>query len=150
MSLAPAPENQRQLAMRPRRRPLLVLGFVLIMAALMYVQAPPNPRLSRALKDAEKHLKAYYLETPVPEGWKITGISARNGKVWVDIALPGPQAAALVKADPGKGEQTLGVHCPPRTDMVWRILSETQGIEVRGLGPGGKAVLAVDCRARLR
>ncbi|MEE9316881.1 MAG: hypothetical protein V3U48_01170 [Rhodospirillales bacterium] len=136
--------------MRPRPRPLLVLGFVLIMAALMYVQAPPNPQLSRALKDAEKHLKAYYRETPVPEGWEITGISSRNGKVWVDMVLPGSQAAALVNSAPGKGDQTLGVYCPPRTDMVWRILSETQGLEVRGLDPGGKAVLAVDCRARLR
>ncbi len=136
--------------MRPRPRPLLVLGFVLIMAALMYVQAPPNPQLSRALKDASEHLKAYYRETPVPEGWEIAGISARNGKVWVDMVLPGSEAAALVKAAPGKGDQILGVYCPPRSDMVWRILSETQGIEVRGLGPGGKAVLAVDCRARLQ
>lgn len=136
--------------MRPRARPLLVLGFVLIMAVLMYVQAPPNPQLSRALKDAEEHLKAYYLGNPVPEGWEITGISSRNGKVWVDMVLPGLEAAALVNAAPGKGDQTLGVHCPPRTDMVWRILSKTQGLEVRGWGPGGKAVLAVDCRARLR
>ena len=150
LPLAPAPENRRQLSMRPRPRPLLVLGFVLIMAALMYVQAPPNPHVSRALKDSSQRLKAYYRENPVPEGWKISEISVRDGKVWVDMVLPGPEAAALAGAAPERGGQTLGVHCPPRTDIVWRILSETQGIEIRGLGPGGKAFLAVDCRTLIR
>ena len=81
--------------MRPRPRPLLVLGFVLIMAALMYVQAPPNPQLSRALKDAAERLKAYYRGNPVPENWKISGVSTGADDVWVDFSLPGGEAAAL-------------------------------------------------------
>ena len=62
----------------------------------MYVQAPPNPQLSRALKDAEKHLNAYYRETPVPEGWEITGIFTGTDEVWVDLSLPRTEAERLV------------------------------------------------------
>ena len=132
--------------MRPRPRPLLVLAFVLVMAALMYVQAPPNPHLSRALKDSSVRLKDYYRENPVPEGWKISEISVRDGKVWVDMVLPDPEAAALARVAPEQGGQTLGVHCPPRPDIVWRLLSETQGIEIRARPTGKEPFIAVNCR----
>ncbi|MCH7865961.1 MAG: hypothetical protein IIC56_12195, partial [Proteobacteria bacterium] len=74
--------------MRPRPRPLLVLAFILIMAALLYVQAPPSPKPSRALKEAAERLKAYYREQPLPFGWKIAGIAVSEGEVWVEMVLP--------------------------------------------------------------
>ena len=133
--------------MRPRPRPLLVLGFVLIMAALMYVQAPPNPQLSRALKDAAERLKAYYRGNPVPENWKITGVSTGADDVWVDFSLPGGEAAALVQGPRDKMVETIGAQCPVRTDIVWRVLSPTQGIEIRARAAGKEPFIAVNSRA---
>ncbi len=133
--------------MRPRPRPLLVLGFVLIMATLMYVQAPPNPQLSRALKDAEKHLKAYYRENPVPENWKITGVSTGADEVWVDLSLPRTEAEALIQGPRDKTVEIIGAQCPARSDVVWRVILPDQGIEIRARPTGKEPFIAVNCRA---
>ncbi len=83
--------------MRPRPKPLMVLCFVLLMAAIMYVQSPPSPGPSRALKDAAARMKAYFPENPPPKGWQIAAISTRAGAVWVDIKLPEAEVAFLLK-----------------------------------------------------
>ena len=131
--------------MRPRPKPLMVLCFVLLMAAIMYVQSPPSPGPSRALKDAAARMKAYFPENPPPKGWQIAAISTRDGAVWVDIKLPEAEAAFLSK--PPALNQALGRQCPPKDDIVWRVLTPTQDIEIRAMVGGEKALLAVSCRA---
>ena len=129
--------------MRPRPRPLLVLAFILIMATLLYIQAPPSPKPSRALKEAAERLKAYYRERPPPVGWKIAGITVREGEVWVEMdlskSLPDMPYEAIATA--------LGGQCPIRSDIAWRVLGPDQTIEVRGKTAGQKPFVAVDCRA---
>ncbi len=129
--------------MRPRPRPLLVLAFILIMAALLYVQAPPSPKPSRALKEAAERLKAYYREQPPPVGWKIAGIAVRQGEVWVDMDLP----KAFMDTPHEAVATALGGQCPVRSDVAWRVLGPDQEIEVRGSAPTGKILAAVNCRA---
>ena len=133
--------------MRPRPKPLMVLCFVLLMAAIMYVQSPPSPGPSRALKDAAARMKAYFPENPPPKGWPIAAISTRAGAVWVDIKLPEAEAAFLSKPPSLAFNQALGRQCPPKDDIVWRVLTPTQDIEIRAMAGGEKALLAVSCRA---
>ena len=136
--------------MRPRPKPLMVLCFVLLMAAIMYVQSPPSPGPSRALKDAAARMKAYYPENPPPKGWQIAAISTRAGAVWVDMRLPEAEAAFLSKPPSLALNQTLGRQCPPKDDIVWQILTPTQDIEIRAMAGAEKALLAVSCRAQGR
>ncbi len=133
--------------MRPRPKPLMVLCFVLLMAAIMYVQSPPSPGPSRALKDAAARMKAYFPENPPPKGWQIAAISTRVGAVWVDIKLPEAEVAFLSKPPFQALNQALGHQCPPKDDIVWRVLTPTQDIEIRAMAGGEKALLAVSCRA---
>ena len=132
---------------RRRPQPLLVLAFVLVMAALMFAADLPGPGPGPGLKAAQGRLKVYYLEHPPGNDWRLIEIAARNGEVWVDFALPGTQAAALTQ---GAGEKILAAlrgHCPPPSDPAWSVLLQTQDIEIRGLGADGKALAAVSCRA---
>ncbi len=125
----------------------MVLCFVLLMAAIMVVQSPPSPGPSRALKDAAARMKAYFPEYPPPKGWQIAAISTRAGAVWVDLKLPEAEAASLSKPPFQALSQALGRQCPPQDDIVWRVLTPTQEIEIRAIAGGEKALLAVSCRA---
>ncbi|MCH7937444.1 MAG: hypothetical protein IH994_10220 [Proteobacteria bacterium] len=133
--------------MRPRPKPLMVLCFVLLMAAIMAIQSPPSPGPSRALKDAAARMKAYFPENPPPKGWQVAAISTRAGAVWVDLRLPEPEAASLSRPPFQALKQALGRQCPPQDDIVWRVLSPTQDIEIRAMAGGERAILAVSCRA---
>lgn len=136
--------------MRPRPRPLLVLGFVVAMAALWIARAPPNPTLARALKDGEARLRQFYRERPLPTGWRLAGVSAvsRRQEVWVDVRLAADAAAALAAQPPATTAAAIAGLCPPATDPVWRIIHRRQEIEIRAAGEGGGAVVAVNCRAQ--
>ena len=79
---------------RRRPQPLLVLGFVLVMAALMFAAGLPDPGPGPGLKAAEGRLKVYYQEHPPGNEWRLIEIAARGGEVWVDLGLPRTQAAA--------------------------------------------------------
>ena len=125
----------------------MVLCFVLLMAAIMVVQSPPSPGPSRALKDAAARMKAYFPENPPPKGWQVATISTRAGAVWVDLKLPEAEAASLSKPPFQALNQALGRQCPPKDDIVWRVLTPTQDIEIRAMAGGEKALLAVSCRA---
>ena len=133
--------------MRPRPKPLMVLCFVLLMAAIMYVQSPPSPGPSRVLKDAAARMKAYFPENLPPKGWQIAAISTSVGAVWVDIKLPEAEGAFLSKPPSLALNQALGPQCPPKDDIVWQVLTPTQDIEIRAMVGGEKALLAVSCRA---
>ena len=125
----------------------MVLCFVLLMAAIMFVQSPPSPGPSRVLKDAAARMKAYFQENSPPKGWQIAAISTRVGAVWVDITLPEAEAAFLSKPPSLALNQALGRQCPPKDDIVWRVLTPIQDIEIRAMAGGEKALLAVSCRA---
>lgn len=134
--------------MRPRPRPLLVLGFVLVMTALWIAHSPPSPVLSRALKDAEARLEEHYRRMPAPAGWTFAGVAARvrQSVIWVDFTV----AASLPEVTAGKPYRTLaGIMaglCPPKTDRAWRLLAARQEIELRAV-VAGRVLLAVNCRA---
>lgn len=132
---------------RRRPQPLLFLAFVVIMGALMYAKDLPVTESNVGLKTAAGRLKVYYQETPPPEGWTVAAIAPRGGEVWVDLTLPGTMAAAFLHAPRRKMLDALRGQCPPKTDPAWTVLLKTQDIEVRGLGPEGKALAAVSCRA---
>ena len=132
---------------RRRPQPLLVLAFVLVMAALMFAADLPGPGPGPGLKAAQGRLKVYYLEHPPGNDWAVIEIAARGGEVWVDLGLPGTQAAALIKGPREKMLGALRAHCPPRSDPAWSVLKQTQDIEIRGLTADGKALAAVSCRA---
>ncbi len=132
---------------RRRPQPLLVLGFVLVMAALMFAADLPSPGPGPGLKAAQGRLRVYYGNHPPRTDWVIVEIAARDGEVWVDLGLPGTQAAALIQGPREKMLAALRAHCPPRSDPAWKVLLMTQDIEIRGLGAGGKAFAAVSCRA---
>ena len=117
------------------------------MAVIMYVQSPPSPGPSRALKDTAARMKTYFSKNPLPKGWQIAAISTRVGAVWVDIKLPEAEAAFLSKPPSLALNQALGRQCPPKDDIVWRVLTPTQDIEIRAMAGGEKALLAVSCRA---
>ena len=133
--------------MRPRPKPLMVLCFVLLMASIMYVQSPPSPGPSRALKDAAARMKVYFPEYPPPKGWQIAAISTRARAVWVDMRFPEAEVAFLSKPPFLALNQVLGRQCPPKDDIVWQVLTPTQDIEIRAMVGGEKALLAVSCRA---
>ncbi len=133
--------------MRPRPKPLIVLCFVLLMAAIMVIQSPPSPGPSRALKDAAAQMKAYFPENPPPKGWQIAAISTRAGAVWVDMRLPEAEAASLSIPPFQALNQALGRQCPSKDDIVWRVLTSTQDIEIRGVRAEGKVLISVNCRA---
>jgi hypothetical protein len=124
----------------------MVLCFVLLMAAIMFVQSPPSPRPRRVLKDAAARIKAYFPQNPPPKGWQIAAISTRVGAVWVDIKLPEAEVAFLSKSPSLALNQALGRQCPPKDDIVWRVLTPTQDIEIRSMAGSEKALLAVSCR----
>ncbi len=136
---------------RRRPQPLLVLAFVLVMAGLMFaadLPGPgPGPGSGPGLKAAQGRLKVYYGTHPPGNDWQLIEIAARDGEVWVDLGLPGTQAAALIEGPREKMLAALRAHCPPKSDPAWKVLLMTQDIEIRGLGPGRKAFAAVSCRA---
>jgi hypothetical protein len=132
---------------RRRPQPLLVLSFVVIMGALMYAKDLPVSEPGLGLKVAAARLQVYYRETQPPTDWTIAAIEPRGGEVWVDLALPARQAAALAKAPRARLLAALRGLCPPQSDRAWSVLLKTQDIEVRGLGADGKALAAVSCRA---
>ncbi len=132
---------------RRRPQPLLVLAFVLVMAALMFARDPPVSGPGPGLKAAQGRLKAYYREHPPGNDWVIAAIAIREGEVWVDLGLPGKQAAALTEGPREKMLDALRAHCPPKSDPAWSVLLMTQDIEIRGHDAGGKAFAAVSCRA---
>ena len=117
------------------------------MAAIMFVQSPPSPGPSRVLKDAAARMKAYFPEKPPPKGWQIAAIFTRVGAVWVDIKLPEAEAVFLSKPPSLALNQALGRQCPPNDDIVWRVLTPTQDIEISAMAGSEKALLAVSCRA---
>ena len=135
--------------MRPRPRPLLVLGFVLAMVALWIAHSPPSPVLSRALKDAEARLNEHYRRNPPPAGWTLTAVAARarQSEIWVDFAIaaghPGLTAGKPYRA---LAEAMAGL-CPGKADPVWRLLAKRQEIELRAVDVAGQVLLAVNCRA---
>ncbi len=133
--------------MRPRPRPLLVLGFVALMTALWIAHSPPSPVLGRALKDAEARAKAFYGGHPLPPGWTLNGVSAdsREGVVWVDVRLAGA-ADALTARPRAEIADAAARHCPPKADAVWTLLQRRQGLELRLADAGGRVLVAVDCR----
>jgi len=116
--------------------------FVLLMAALLYAREPPSPRPSRALKEAAERLKAYYRETPSPDGLAVVAVDVRGGEVWVDVRAPARPGADLA------GE--IEARCPPASDVAWRLLADHQIIQVRAVTGSGQALVAVDCRVRTR
>lgn len=128
----------------------MVLCFVLLMAAVMFIQSPPSPGPSRALKDGAARMKAYFPEHPPPKGWRIAAISTRDGAVWVDMRLPKEEETFLSKPPFPALNRALGRQCPPKDDIVWRVLTPAQDIEIRAIVGGGRALLAVSCRARMR
>ncbi len=136
---------------RRRPQPLLVLAFVLVMAALMFaadLPGPgPDPGSGPGLKAAQGRLRVYYANHPPGNDWRLIEIAAREGEVWVDLGLAGTQAAALIQGADEKMLAALRGHCPPRSDPAWKVLLQTQDIEIRGLGADGKALAAVSCRA---
>ncbi len=126
---------------------MLVLAFVLVMAALMFAADLPDPGPGPGLIAAQGRLRVYYREHPPGNDWRLIAIAAREGEVWVDLGLPGTQAAALIQGPREKMLAALRGHCPPRSDPAWKVLLMTQDIEIRGLGADGKALAAVSCRA---
>jgi len=140
----------RALTMRPRPRPLLVLGFVLAMAAVWAAYAPPSPTMGRALKDAEARLKDLYRSHPLPPGWRLTEVSvvSRRHEVWVDLRLADAAAAALADRAPPAIAAAVARQCPPKGDPVWRILQPRQQIELRAATEAGRVLAAVNCRAQ--
>jgi hypothetical protein len=128
----------------------MVLCFVLLMAAIMFIQSPPSPGPSRALKDAAAQMKAYVPENLPPKGWNAAAVTTRDGTVWVDLKLPDADAALLFGGPFSALRMALGRYCPPKDHMVWRILKPDQDIEIRASARGEKALVAVSCRARKR
>lgn len=127
---------------------MLFLGFVVVMAALMYAtRTGPGSEQSVGLKMAAGRLAVYYQETPPPQGWTVAAIQPRAGEVWIDLTLPDAVAAAFPHNPRQKFLDALRDQCPPKTDRAWTVLRKTEDIEVRGLGPGGKALAAISCRA---
>ena len=138
--------------MRAPPRPLLVLGFVLVMTALWLAHSPPSPTASRALKDAEARLHAHYRRNPPPAGWTLVGVNARarQAEVWVDFAVAAAHpAVAEGKPYPMLAAAMAGL-CPPKADPVWRVLNPRQEIELRSLDGDRQVLLAVNCRAQGR
>ena len=128
-------------SMRRRKpQPLLVLAFVLIMGALMYVKDLPNPQPVLGLKMASGRLKVYYTEHPPGNDWTVRNIAIQGRAVWVDFDLP--------KEPPDTMLEALRTRCPLKTDAVWSVLSKTQDIEVRALPRDGKVIAAISCRAQ--
>jgi hypothetical protein len=113
---------------RRRPQPLLVLGFVLVMAALMFAAGLPDPGPGPGLKAAEGRLKVYYQEHPPGNDWRLIEIAARGGEVWVDLGLPRTQAAALIQGADEKMLAALRGHSPPSSDPAWSVLLQTQDI----------------------
>lgn len=138
--------------MRPRPRPLLVLGFVLAMAAVWIAYSPPNPTMGRALKDAEARLKEFYRGGALPPGWRLAEVSvvSRRHEVWVDVRLADAEAAALAERSKPETAAAVARLCPPNSDPVWRILQPRQEIEVRAATESGHVLAAVNCRAEAR
>ncbi|MBI2585968.1 MAG: hypothetical protein HYW28_08890 [Rhodospirillales bacterium] len=138
--------------MRPRPRPLLVLGFVLAMAAVWVAYAPPSPTMGRALKDAEARLNEFYRGGALPPGWRLAEVSvvSRRHEVWVDVRLADAAAAALAERPRPAIAAAVARLCPPISDPVWRILQPRQEIEVRAATESGQVLAAVNCRAAAR
>jgi len=138
--------------MRPRPRPLLVLGFVLAMAALWVAYSPPSPTMGRALKDAEARLKEFYRGGVLPPGWRLAEVSvvSRRHEVWVDLRLADAAAAAFAGRSRPAVAAAVARLCPPNDDAVWRILAARQEVEVRAATEGGQVLAAVNCRAAAR
>ena len=113
---------------RRRPQPLLVLGFVLAMAALMFAAGLPDPGPGPGLKAAEGRPKVYYQEHPPGNDWRLIEIAARGGEVWVDLGLSGTQAAALIQGADEKMLAALRGHSPPSSDPAWSVLLQTQDI----------------------
>ena len=132
---------------RRRPQPLLVLAFVMVMAALMFAADLPGPAPDPGLKAAQGRLRVYYGNHPPGNDWQLIEIAVRAGEVWVDLGLPGTQAAALIQGADEKMLAALRGHCPPRSDPAGSVLLQTQDIEIRGVGADGKALAAVSCRA---
>ena len=65
----------------------------------------------------------------------------------MDIKLPEAEVAFLSKSPSLALNQALGRQCPPKDDIVWRVLTPTQDIEIRAMAGCEKALLAVSCRA---
>ena len=133
---------------RRRPQPLLFLGFVIVMGALMYAKdLPTTPDSNLGLRTAASRLKVYFQENPPKNNWRVTDIKSRDGEVWVDIVLPKADAEALMQGPRAKMEEALLAQCPAKDDMAWKVLLKTQDIEIRGLKPDRKAIAAVSCRA---
>ncbi len=124
---------------RRKPQPILVLAFVLLMGAVMYVKDLPNPEPVLGLKVATGRLKVYYTEQPPGAGWRVQDITIQGNAVWVDFAFPQKPGDRISGA--------LGARCPNRSDAVWKVLLQTQDIEVRGLTPEGRVIAAISCRA---
>ena len=136
--------------MRPRPRPLLVLGFVLAMAAVWVAYSPPSPTMGRALKDTEARLNEFYRGRALPPGWRLAEVSvvSRRHEVWVDVRLAETAAAALAERSRPAIAAAVARLCPPNGDPVWRILQPRQEIEVRAATESGQVLAAVNCRAQ--
>ncbi|NQU62409.1 MAG: hypothetical protein HQ512_14850 [Rhodospirillales bacterium] len=131
---------------RRKPQPLLFLGFVIIMGALMYAKDLPTvPDSSVGLRAAVGRLKVYYQEYPPQNNWQIAEIASRDGEVWVDVIAHDAKTAAHPRA---KMVEALGNQCPVKDDIVWKVLLKNQDIEIRALSADGKAFAAVSCRAR--
>jgi len=132
---------------RHRPQPLLVLAFVVAMGALMFAKDLPTSKSTLGLTTAAGRLKVFYAEHPPGNDWQIAGIAVRAGAVWVDLAWPQTQAAALSQGPREKMLAALRAQCPPASDPAWSVLKKTQDIEIRGLNANKKALAAVSCRA---
>ncbi len=129
--------------MRPRPRPVLVLGFVAAMAAVYYSQNPPSPLPSRTLKEAAEYLRGYYHTKPSRE---VTEITTGPGVVWVDVRAPRSATNERDGNDVAGTTARLRPVCPSGSDIAWKILLPDQDIEVRAVSPSGQPLIAISCR----
>jgi hypothetical protein len=125
---------------------VLVLGFVVAMAAVYYSQNPPSPLPSRALKEAAEYLRGYYRHKPNTADLEVAGITTGPGTVWVDVRVP---EFARIPPESNRDAGTtarLRPVCPSGSDIAWKILLPDQDIEVRAVNRSGHVSIAISCR----
>ncbi|MDJ0949095.1 MAG: hypothetical protein QNJ94_09255 [Alphaproteobacteria bacterium] len=124
-----------------------VAATVLVVAAPVLISGFGSAAKVQPLDLAmEDDFRTHYDQAPVRPDWRITRIAWRGSNVEIRLAVPGHQAAGLLKSPIYVLYKSLATVCPAPDAAIWDLLTPDQDIVIRGTTGNGDVFHDLSCR----
>jgi hypothetical protein len=98
------------------------------------------------LQAAVDRLTAHYRNTPLVDGWSVTGVASQDSQLLVTVAIPPEQSSSIMRQPADDQFRFVrGRVCPGDGDEIWRLLPPGSGVTVLP-SVSGQVFIEVRCR----